>query len=182
MMAPARLPTVTAPDARCVLIARFGTVDGASQAVEVLGGAFPGRVGSSAILRIQLGLSAFVVLKDRPEGRGALVGGLMGIVATSMDLFAGDGIRVLAGLLVERGVPEEPLSLLGEGLAANQSAVVIDLGAETATAARRRLRVLGACEVMEQEIGPDLAHLFCKEPPPEPASGRGGRLGRVVVA
>ncbi len=160
-------PSAAPPQARRVVVAAFSTSDGATRAAEAMTQAYPGGVGNAAILFVSpAGGPTFVTLKDWGGGRGALVAGVAGIIGESFDIVAGDGVRALAGLLVNGGLADSKLRLLGRELATDQSVVVLDLHSEVTGSARRRLRVLGAVRVLEQPIGPDLAHLFTPDPPP----------------
>jgi hypothetical protein len=68
--------------ARKILAASFATPDGGSRAGGALGGAMQDKIGNTAVLFVRPdGKAKFVESKDWGAGRGALVGGAIGIIA-----------------------------------------------------------------------------------------------------
>ena len=68
--------------ARKILAASFATPDGGSRGAGALGGAMRDKIGNTAVLYVRPdGKAKFVESKDWGAGRGALLGGAIGILA-----------------------------------------------------------------------------------------------------
>ena len=67
--------------ARKILAASFTTPDGGSRAAGALGGSMRDRIGNTAVLFVRPdGKAKFIESKDWGAGRGALLGGAIGII------------------------------------------------------------------------------------------------------
>jgi uncharacterized membrane protein len=163
---------------RKILAASFETADGAARAAGAIGGAFPDKIGNSAVLFVRPdGTVKFVESKDWGAGRGALVGGAIGIIGGPIGILAGGGIGALAAKLRDSGFENDQLEALGKSLAPNESAVVVELAADATSVAQELLRPLGAKEVVVEELDSSVAELFAGDeapsPEPEPAASPG---------
>src|SRR5258708_26600769 len=106
--------------ARKVLAASFTTPDGGSRAGGALGGAMPDKVGNTAVLFVKPdGKAKFVESKDWGAGRGALLGGAIGIIGGPLGGAAGASIGALTSKLRDSGFQNDPLGQLGQTLAPN---------------------------------------------------------------
>src|SRR5437773_6812506 len=89
---------------RQILAAAFGTPDGGSRGAGAVGGAFPDKIGNTAVLHVKPdGTAKFVESKDWGAGRGALLGGVIGIIGGPVGVLAGGGIGALAAKLRDSG-------------------------------------------------------------------------------
>src|SRR2546430_16791922 len=76
--------------ARKILAASFTTPDGGSRAAGALGGALRDKIGNTAVLFVRPdGKAKFVESKDWGAGRGALLGGAIGIIGGATGSIAG---------------------------------------------------------------------------------------------
>jgi hypothetical protein len=154
---------------RRILAAAFPTLDGARRAAGAVGGAFPDKVGNTAVLQVSAEEKVkFVESKDWGAGRGALVGAALGIIGGPPGMLVGGGIGALAAKLRDSGFDDKELERLGETLVPRSSAVVIEIAGETAGTARKLLDALDAQVVVEQPIDTSVAGLFDGERPPAP--------------
>ena len=154
---------------RKILAASFGTPDGGSRGGGSLGGAFPDKVGNVAVLHVTPdGKAKFIESKDWGAGRGALLGGVIGIIGGPVGMLAGGGIGALASKLRDSGFKNEQLDQLGKSLGPNNSAVVVEISADAVSTAQELLKTLGAREVVTEDVDTSVADLFVQDPTPEP--------------
>ena len=115
-------------DRRCELPRR---PDGGSRGGGALGGAFPDRVGNVAVLHVRPdGKPKFIESKDWGAGRGALLGGVIGIIGGPVGIIAGGSVGALAAKLRDSGFKNDQLEQLGRSLGPNSSAVVVEIAAD----------------------------------------------------
>jgi len=160
---------------RKILAASFATPDGGSRGGGALGGAFPDKVGNVAVLHVKPdGTPKFTESKDWGAGRGALLGGVIGIIGGPIGILAGGGVGALAAKLRDSGFKNDQLEQLGKSLGPNSSAVVVEIAADVVSTAEGLLKTLGAREVLIEELDTSVASLFDNEetptPEPEPAA------------
>jgi Protein of unknown function (DUF1269) len=160
---------------RKILAASFATPDGGSRGAGALGGAFPDKVGNVAVLHVKPdGKAKFVESKDWGAGRGALLGGVIGIIGGPIGILAGGSIGALASKLRDSGFKNDQLEQLGKSLGPNNSAVVAEIGADAVPTAQGLLKTLGAQVVVVEDVDTNVAGLFDDEeapsPDPEPAA------------
>jgi uncharacterized membrane protein len=160
---------------RKILAASFATPDGGSRGGGALGGAFPDKVGNVAVLHVKPdGKPKFVESKDWGAGRGALLGGVIGIIGGPIGIVAGGSVGALASKLRDSGFKNDQLEQLGKSLGPNSSAVVVEIAADSVPAAQDLLKTLGAQDLVVQDIDTNVAGLFDGEaaptPEPEPAA------------
>src|SRR5881392_1315182 len=133
---------------RQLLAASFSTPDGGSRAAGAIGGAFPDRVGNTAVLHVKPdGGVKFVESKDWGAGRGALLGGVIGIIGGPIGIVAGGSIGALAAKLRDSGFKNDQLERLGKSLGPNSSAVVLEIASDVMPTAEQLLKTLGAQDV-----------------------------------
>jgi uncharacterized membrane protein len=160
-----------AENARKLIAATFETPDGGSRAAGAIGGSMPDKVGNTAVLFVKPdGKAKFVESKDWGAGRGALLGGAIGIIGGPLGIAAGASIGALTSKLRDSGFKNDQLEQLGKTLAPNSSAVVIEIAGEAVDQARKLLEPLNAQEVVVQDVDSSVASLFANEaePVPEP--------------
>jgi hypothetical protein len=160
---------------RKLLAGSFTTPDGGSRAAGAIGGAFPDRVGNTAVLYVKPdGGVKFVESKDWGAGRGALLGGAIGIIGGPLGMLAGGGVGALAAKLRDSGFENDQLEKLGATLEPDGSAVVLEIGAEVVEKAQALLKVLDVGEIVVADLDAGVATLFEDEaaptPEPEPAA------------
>jgi uncharacterized membrane protein len=166
---------------RKLLAASFSTPDGGTRAAGAIGGAFPDRVGNAAVLHVRPdGEVKFIESKDWGAGRGALLGGVLGIIGGPIGMLAGGGIGALAAKLRDSGFKNDQLEKLGTSLEPNNSAVVVEIAADVVTAAQELLGPLGVKEVVVADLDAAVATLFEDEeaPEPEPAAASQGETSQ----
>jgi len=155
--------------ARKILAAAFSTPEGGRRAAGAVGGAFPDKVGNTAVLQVDAQEKVkFVESKDWGAGRGALVGAAVGVIGGPPGMLLGGGIGALAAKLKDSGFNDGELRRLGESLVANTSAVVVEIASETVDTARKILDALGAEVVVDERVDASVAGLFDNERPPSP--------------
>jgi uncharacterized membrane protein len=157
--------------ARKLLAATFPTSDGGSRAAGAIGGAMPDKVGNTAVLFVRPdGKAKFVESKDWGAGRGALLGGVIGIIGGPVGMLAGGAIGGLAAKLRDSGFKNDQLEQLGRSLEPQSSAVVVEISADAVEQAKQLLGPLNAKDVVVEEIDSSVASLFDQEaePAPEP--------------
>jgi uncharacterized protein DUF1269 len=160
---------------RKILAASFETPEGGARGAGAIGGAFPDKVGNTAVLHVKPdGKVKFVESKDWGAGRGALLGGVIGIIGGPIGIVAGGSIGALTSKLRDSGFKNDQLETLGKSLGANNSAVVVELAADAVPGAKDILKPLGAKDVVEEDIDSSVADLFAGDeapaPEPEPAA------------
>jgi hypothetical protein len=154
---------------RKILAAAFDTPEGGTRAAGAVGGAFPDKVGNAAVLRVSPeGKVKFVESKDWGAGRGALVGGAIGIIGGPIGIIAGGGIGALAAKLRDSGFKNDQLEQLGQALTENSSAVVIDIAGDAVSTALELVKVLGADATVIEDVDASVASIFDHERPPAP--------------
>jgi hypothetical protein len=147
-----------ADENRKILAASFATLDGGSRGAGSVGGAFPEKVGNTAVLHVKPdGKVKFVETRDWGAGRGALVGGVIGIIGGPIGMLAGGSV-----------FKNPQLEELGKSLGPNGSAVVIDIAADAIPTAQELLQTLGAKQVVVEEVDSSVASLFEGEAAPQP--------------
>jgi uncharacterized membrane protein len=154
---------------RKIMAASFLTPDGGSRGGGAVGGAFPDKVGNVAVLHVKPdGKAKFVESKDWGAGRGALLGGAIGIIGGPLGIVAGGGIGALAAKLRDSGFKNDQLEQLGKSLTPNGSAVVLEIAADAVTTAEQLLKTLDAQEVVVEEVDTNVANIFAEEAAPTP--------------
>src|SRR5215468_2156495 len=154
---------------RKILAASFATPDGGSRGGGALGGAFPDKVGNVAVLHVKPdGKVKFTESRDWGAGRGALLGGVIGIIGGPIGILAGGGIGALASKIRDSGFKNDQLEQLGKSLAPGNSAVVFEIAADTVPTAEELLKTLGAKELVSEELDSSVAALFDEDEAPAP--------------
>lgn len=156
---------------RKIVAASFPTIDGGSRGGGSVGGAYPDKVGNVAVLVVKPdGKAKFVESKDWGAGRGALLGGAIGIIGGPLGILAGGGIGALAAKLRDSGFKNDQLEQLGKSLVPNSSAVVLEIASDVLPTAEQLLRTVGAKEVVAEDVDANVANVFAGEeaPTPEP--------------
>jgi hypothetical protein len=154
---------------RKILAATFETIDGGSRGGGSVGGAYPDKVGNVAVLVVRPdGKPKFVESKDWGAGRGALLGGAIGIIGGPLGMIAGGSIGALTSKLRDSGFKNDQLEQLGKSLSPNGSAVVLEIASDTVPTAEQLLKTLGAKEVVVVDVDTNVADLFADEAPPTP--------------
>jgi uncharacterized membrane protein len=164
-----------AETARMLIAATFETPDGGSRAAGAIGGSMPDKIGNTAVLFVKPdGKAKFVESKDWGAGRGALLGGAIGIIGGPLGILAGGTIGALTSKLRDSGFKNDQLEHLGETLTPNSSAVVIEIAGDAVDQAKKLLEPLDAHDVVVQGLDSNVASLFDEEaaptPEPEPAA------------
>jgi Protein of unknown function (DUF1269) len=154
---------------RKIFAASFSTPDGGGRAGGAIGGALPDEVGNTAVLYVKPdGSAKFAESKDWGAGRGALLGGAIGIIGGPLGILAGGGIGALASKLRDSGFKNDQLEQLGKSLGPNHSAVVVELAADGVDTARKLVEPLGAKQIVVEDLDAGVATLFEGEPQPQP--------------
>jgi uncharacterized membrane protein len=164
-----------ADENRKILAASFSTPDGGSRGGGSVGGAYPDKVGNVAVLHVKPdGKAKFVESKDWGAGRGALLGGAIGIIGGPLGIVAGGGIGALAAKLRDSGFKNDQLEQLGKSLSPNSSAVVLEIAGDVVPTAEQILKALGADDVVAEDVDTNVANVFAEDeaptPEPEPAA------------
>jgi uncharacterized membrane protein len=163
---------------RKILAAAFPARDLGSRAAAAVAGAFPDKVGNTAVLNVDADEKVkFVESKDWGAGRGALVGAAIGIIGGPPGMLLGGGIGALAAKLRDSGFNDKELERLGETLVPNSSAVVIEIAADGVDTAHKILDALGAQVVVKEAIDASVAGLFESERPPAPEEVQAAQPG-----
>src|SRR5262249_32662102 len=103
--------------ARKILAASFAAPDGGSRAGGALGGAMRDKIGNTAVLFVRPdGKAKFVESKDWGAGRGALLGGAIGIIGGPIGILAGGSIGALVAKLRDSGFKNDQLAQLRQAL------------------------------------------------------------------
>src|SRR5262245_3261915 len=154
---------------RKIMAASFLTPDGGSRGGGAVGGAFPDKVGNVAVLHVKPdGKAKFVESKDWGAGRGALLGGAIGIIGGPLGIVAGGGLGSLAAKLRDSGFKNDQLEQLGKSLTPNGSAVVLEIADDAVSTAEQLLKTLDAQEVVVEEVDTNVADIFAEEAAPTP--------------
>lgn len=158
-----------ADSTRTILAASFTTIDGGTRGAASVGGAFPDRVGNTAVLVVRDdGKVKFVESKDWGAGRGALMGGVIGILGGPLGILAGGGIGALASKLRDSGFKNSQLETLGKSMQPGSSAAVIEISQDAVPQAEQILKVLNATQIVTEAIDSSVAELFEGEAAPAP--------------
>ena len=158
-----------ADSTRTILAASFTTIDGGSRGAASVGGAFPDRVGNTAVLVVRDdGKVKFVESKDWGAGRGALLGGAIGIIGGPIGILAGGSIGALTSKLRDSGFKNSQLETLGKSMQPGSSAAVIEISQDAVPQAQQILKVLNATQIVTEAIDSSVAELFDGEAAPAP--------------
>jgi uncharacterized membrane protein len=160
---------------RKIVAASFSTPEGGSRGGGAVGGAFPDKVGNVAVLHVRPdGKAKFVESKDWGAGRGALLGGVIGIIGGPIGILAGGSVGALASKLRDSGFKNDQLEQLGKSLTPNGSAVVLEIAGDAVPTVEQVLKTFGAQEVVVEDVDTNVANVFAGEeaptPEPEPAA------------
>src|SRR2546427_5462224 len=109
--------------ARKILAASFTPPDGGPRAAGALGGSMRDKIGNTAVLFVRPdGKAKFIESKDWGAGRGALLGGAIGIIGGPIGILAGGSIGAPVSKLRDSGVKNDQLQQLGKSLQPNTPA------------------------------------------------------------
>jgi uncharacterized membrane protein len=154
---------------RKILAASFSTVEAGSRGAGSVGGAYPDRVGNTAVLVVREdGNVKFVESKDWGAGRGALVGGVIGILGGPIGILAGGSIGALASKLRDSGFKNDQLEALGKSMTPGSSATVLEISADAVDTAKQLLTVLGAKQIVVEDLDSKVDDLFAGDAAPAP--------------
>lgn len=146
---------------RTILAATFASPDGATRAAASVIGAAPEKIVNTAVLHVKAdGTPTFTETKDWGAGRGALVGGAIGLVGGPLGVLAGSGVGILATRLHDVGFRNTQLKALGETLEREESAVVFEISSDAVTQTTALLTSLSAREVVVEPVDADVSALF----------------------
>src|SRR6185437_12000008 len=160
LVGPQRNGGDMADSTRMILAASFTTIDGGTRGAASVGGAFPDRVGNTAVLVVRDdGKVKFIESKDWGAGRGALLGGAIGIIGGPLGILAGGTIGALTSKLRDSGFKNDQLEQLGKSLGPNNSAVVIEIASDAVDTAKKLLEPLGGQEIVVADIDSSVATL-----------------------
>lgn len=153
---------------RKILAASFSTPDGGTRGAASVGGAFPDRVGNTAVLLVRAdGGVKFIESKDWGAGRGALLGGAIGLIGGPIGILAGGSIGALVSKLRDSGFKNDQLEQLGKSLQPNTSAVVVEIAGDAIDTAKQVLEPLGAQNFVVEDLDESVASLFAQDAEPE---------------
>jgi uncharacterized protein YaaQ len=156
---------------RKILAASFSTPDGGTRGAASVAGAFPDKVGNAAVLLVKPdGGVKFVESKDWGAGRGAILGGAIGIIGGPIGILAGGSIGALTSKLRDSGFKNDQLETLGKSLQPGNSATVLEIGEDAVPTAKQILQALGAGEMVVEDLDSSVAALFDGEAAPAPDS------------
>ena len=156
---------------RRILAASFSSTDGGTRGAGAVAGAFPDRVGNTAVLVVREdGQVKFVESKDWGAGRGALVGGVIGILGGPIGMIAGGGIGALAAKLRDSGFKNDQLEALGKSMTPGSSATVLEIASDAVDTAKQLLSALGARQMVLEPLNSDVDDLFAGDAAPAPES------------
>ncbi|HEX3268781.1 MAG TPA: DUF1269 domain-containing protein [Gaiellaceae bacterium] len=154
--------------ARKILAASFTTPDGGSRAAGAIGGAMRDKIGNSAVLYVRPdGKAKFIESKDWGAGRGALLGGAIGIIGGPLGIVAGGSIGALVSKLRDSGFKNDQLEQLGKSLQPNSSAIVVEIASDAIDTAKELLEPLGAQNFVVEDLDESVATLFAGDAEPE---------------
>lgn len=148
---------------RKILAASFETSDGASRAAGAVLSAYSDRVFNTAVVHVRAnGTAHFVESKDWGPGRGALLGGAIGLIGGPLGVLVGGGIGVFATKLRDKGFKDSQLRELGNSLGHDESVVMPEIAAD-ATHAAAAMLALTARSVVTEHVDANVAALFDEE-------------------
>lgn len=154
---------------RKIFAASFSTPEGGTRAAGAIAGSLPDKVGNTAVLHVRPdGKAKFVESKDWGAGRGALLGGAIGILGGPIGIVAGGAIGGLAAKLRDSGFKNDQLEQLGKSLGPGNSATVVELAADAVPTAEELVKTLGATATVVEELDSSVANLFAGDEAPEP--------------
>ena len=154
--------------ARKILAASFATPDGGSRGAGALGGAIRDKIGNTAVLHVRPdGKAKFVESKDWGAGRGALLGGAIGILGGPLGIIAGGSIGALVSKLRDSGFKNDQLEQLGRSLEPDSSAIVVEIATDAIDTAKELLKPLGAQNFVVEDLDESVASLFAHDAEPE---------------
>ena len=154
--------------ARKILAASFTTPDGASRGAGSLGGAIRDKIGNTAVLYVRPdGKAKFTESKDWGAGRGALLGGAIGILGGPVGIIAGGSIGALVSKLRDSGFKNDQLEQLGRSLEPNSSAIVVEISSDAIDTAKGLLEPLGGQNFVVEDLDENVASLFAQDAEPE---------------
>jgi uncharacterized membrane protein len=146
---------------RQILAASFDSGDGATRAAAAVVGAFPEKIANVAVIDVKPdGTPHFVESKDWGAGRGAIVGGTIGLIGGPLGVLAGGGIGILASRLRDKGFPNDQLARLGSTLGRDDSVVIFELAADAVQDIHSLLESLTPHEIVSAPIDSSVADLF----------------------
>jgi uncharacterized membrane protein len=154
--------------ARKILAASFATPDGGSRGAGALGGALHDKIGNTAVLYVRPdGKAKFTESKDWGAGRGALLGGAIGILGGPLGIVAGGSIGALVSKLRDSGFKNDQLEQLGKSLEPNSSAIVVEIAGDAIDTAKELLVPLGGQNFVVEDLDENVASLFAQDAAPE---------------
>ena len=154
--------------ARKILAASFTTPDGGSRGAGALGGAMRDKIGNTAVLHVRPdGKAKFVESKDWGAGRGAILGGAIGILGGPLGIIVGGSIGALVSKLRDSGFKNDQLEQLGKSLEPNSSAIVVEIASDAIDTAKELLEPLGAQNFVVEDLDENVASLFAQDAEPE---------------
>ncbi|MFT8394468.1 DUF1269 domain-containing protein [Propionibacterium sp.] len=161
------MTNTTSTSTRQILAATFSAPDGATRAAAAVVSSHPEKIGNTAVLYVRPdGTPKFIESKDWGAGRGALLGGVIGLIGGPLGMIAGSGLGVLATRLRDMGFKNDQLGELSASLEQNHSCVVFEIANDGVPAARRVLEAMSADEVVTAPVDSDVADLFAGEQAP----------------
>ena len=162
---------MTTNEDRKILAASFSSPDAASRAAAALGGAIPENIDNTAVIVVRPdGKVTFVETKDWGAGRGALVGGLVGLIFGPLGALTVGTLGAAAAKLRDSGFRDPDLEALGHSLLPNSSAILVDLNAAAAEVASGIVLQLGPSKLVLSTIESQLASIFSDESEPQPVA------------
>jgi hypothetical protein len=154
---------------RKIFAASFSTPDGGSRAGGAIAGALPDKVGNTAVLVVKPdGTPKFTESKDWGAGRGALLGGAIGIIGGPLGIIAGGGIGAMAAKLRDSGFKNDQLEQLGKSLGPGQSAVVVEIASDSVDTGKALAKALGSVTDVVEDLDSSVDDLFGSDPAPQP--------------
>ncbi len=154
---------------RKIFAASFSTPDGGSRAGGAIAGALPDKVGNTAVLVVKPdGTPKFTESKDWGAGRGALLGGAIGIIGGPLGIIAGGGIGAMAAKLRDSGFKNDQLEQLGKSLGPGNSAVVVEIASDSVDTGKALAKALGSVKDVVEDLDSSVDDLFGSDPAPQP--------------
>src|SRR5262249_43583032 len=114
--------------------------------------------------------------------RGALIGGAIGIIGGPIGIVAGGGIGALASKLRDSGFKNDQLEQLGRSLGPGNSAVVVEMAADSVERAKAIAQALGSTNIVVEEVDSSVADLFATDPSPTPEPEADGSPPKLTSA
>lgn len=146
----------SAPVARRLVIARFGTSAGATLCLDQLKNAGT-RMGNGAVIAREAdGKVSFTETQDWGIGKSAAVGAVAALILPGVGLVMGALAGGLAAYFIDAGFPDDLLRQLGSGLEVGTSMVVVLVREEDLAHAEQSIVAAGGT-VLGSGFEPDLA-------------------------